>query len=199
MEKLNEYGGIVPVKDFDDLDKEYQGKGIDLRDILKASGHYAQWKKSKELPQIDADGKDASVSKIYYAMYREAEDGLKACPPNADLWHWLLDTFEKKVSWKETSSERTKIVPIISNAFKKPAEKTEEDIQAYRKKLQESIGQAELDDEAWNFVLREFLQGPVQESHCIDMINRIAEDHGVEMTVNGNVHKVMMIEMKVGR
>jgi hypothetical protein len=199
MTGLNPYGGIVPVKEFSELEEFYRSKGIDLRDVKKVGNHFEDWLKKQKYPANDDEGHFATASAIYFQEYAHDPDGMISCPPYVDIWKWLLEKFETSLSWIENKDDRQKIVPIISGAFRKPSEVSEEDIQAYKRRILGKAGQEDLDEFTLDYLIREYKKQPIADAHCIDMLEKIVEEHGLKMEMEGKTAKVMFISMRVLR
>ena len=91
--------------DFSDLQDELKARGIDAYDVFKRCGSFDKWCNRKGYGKIDPEGKHRGSSQIWFAEYKVDPDGACKEPPHANLWHWFLNTFEKR-RWIETSSSR---------------------------------------------------------------------------------------------
>lgn len=197
MTDLNPYGGIIPVKEFTELEEFYRSKGINLRDVTRSENHFENWIKKKKLPTRDKEGRLATSSTIYFQEYARDPDGMMACPPYVDIWQWLLRKFKTSISWTENQDGRQKVVPIISGMFRKPSETSEEDIQAYKKEIQEKAGQDKIDEFSLNYLIKEYKSKPIVKAHCIDMLEKIVEEHGLEIEMDDKTAKIMFISMRI--
>lgn len=188
--------GIVPVVRFEQIEEDFKLKGIDITDAEKSSRHFDRWHKAKNLPTYDEEGKHKNSSKIFMELYQNDPEGEALCPPYVNVWHWLLHTFEM-IRWKETSSRRTKDVPLIAGAFKAPKDPDEEDLKNARKRLEDRLG-ISLDEEMWAASKKDIIQHPIRTRASIAIIEQIVERYGIEFEVEGKPRKVMIVHMEVG-
>lgn len=75
------------------IEKKYN---INTRDYLNSGSHFGKWADSKGYgpKDKDAEGKDRSNSKIWYAEYQADPAGGPARPAYQDFWHWVVDRYE---------------------------------------------------------------------------------------------------------
>ena len=106
--------------DFSDLQHELKARGIDVYDVFKRCGSFDKWCEQKGYGKKDPEGKHRGSSQIWYAEYQRDPDGACKEPPQANLWHFFLDAFEKK-RWVETDSSRHKDVIVTQKIIDQKA------------------------------------------------------------------------------
>ena len=183
----------LPVIGFDELEREYAGRGVQLRDLMGSSGHFRAWRRRRGLPRTDPEGKDEGSSRIYMQMYREDPEGEDACPPYVDLWHWLLKAYEP-MPWGATPGYRHKTVPLAKGVFQSVPEVTEEEIADARRRLEAHAGQP-LSDEMWKPTADHLRQGPIRSAKSIGMIDEIVTERGVD--VGSEYGPMVLLRMQV--
>jgi hypothetical protein len=168
---------VVPTLRYEDLEKSFKERGVDLRDLSGADGHFDRWRRANRLPTRDIDGAHHGSSKIFFTLYRNDPEGLAACPPNVDFWHWLLEV-AKSVPWTEGPGCRWKTVPLACGVFSKPDDPGEDEIAAARARTEARTGP--LDEEMWTSFRRDLVAQAPAARLSADVAERIVAEHGVD-------------------
>ena len=179
----------IPVVDFDEVEREYRSRGVELRDLAGADGHFDRWADANGLPGTGEEGRDRGSSRTMFRRYREAADGEAACPPRIDFWHFLLD-FADGVPWIEGRGERRKEVTVHPAMVPVPADPTAEELAAGRARIEAANGP--IPDEAWAGVAGEEMQRRVRAARAKEIIAEIAGRHGVDLGEHGRAVRIMM-------
>lgn len=182
-----------PVLDYAHIEAEYLERGIRLRDMMKSDGHFYRWRQKKGLPKEDEEGKDEGSSRLYMKMYQEDPNGEGSRPPHVDFWHWLLERFET-IPWRESRSERTKVVPITAGAFPAIPAMTQDALRQARLRVEAKVG-SPLDDEMWAPTERMLKERPLCHQKGLEIMTEIAERHGVDLGHG----KAIGLKLRIGR
>lgn len=190
-----EQTGFIPCRSYDDMSDEFKARGIDLYDVMNSKGHFDRWVRRNGLPSHDEEGKHKNSSHIYMRMYRQDPRGEAERPPYVDVWHFLLNAY-KMISWQEENGRRVKRVPLIQGAYSVPPELTPESLAEGRRRIEADVGKP-MDDDMWNEVSKDFIHAPIRAEKSIEILEQIVDAHGVEVDVEGEARKVMLLEMRV--